>query len=54
MLIVKTKVIPVIKGATGAISKSFRKYPSNIRVKHEIKELQKVLGTTRIFWKVLM
>jgi hypothetical protein len=27
---VKTKVIPVIIGATGTISKSFRKYMSNI------------------------
>ena len=27
---VKTKVIPIIKGATGTISKSFRKYMSNI------------------------
>ena len=26
---VKTKVIPVIIGATGTISKSFRKYMSN-------------------------
>jgi hypothetical protein len=44
---VKTKVIPVIIGATGTISGSFRKYPSNILEKHEIKELQKtaILGT---------
>jgi hypothetical protein len=28
---VKTKVIPVIIGAIGTISKSFRKYVSNIR-----------------------
>ena len=44
---VKTKVIPVIIGATGAISKSFRKYVSNIPGKHEVKELQKtaILGT---------
>ena len=27
---VKTKVIPVIRGATGTISKTFRKYVSNI------------------------
>jgi hypothetical protein len=27
MLIVKTKVIPVVKGATGTISKSCRKIP---------------------------
>ena len=38
---VKTKVIPVIIGATGTISKSFRKYVSNIPGKHEAKELQK-------------
>jgi len=38
---VKTKVIPVIIGATGTISKSFRKYMSNIPGNHEVKELQK-------------
>ena len=38
---VKTKVIPVIIGATGTISKSFRKYVSNIPGKYKIKELQK-------------
>ena len=44
---VKTKVIPVIIGATGTISKSFRKYVSNVPGKHEVKELQKtaILGT---------
>jgi len=44
---VKTKVIPVIIGATGTISKSFRKYVSNIPGKYEVKELQKtaILGT---------
>ena len=53
---VKTKVIPVILGATGTISKSFRKYVSNIPGKHEVKELQKIaiLGTEHILWKVLM
>ena len=40
---VKTKVIPVIIGATGIISKSFRKYVSNIPGKHEVKELQKTI-----------
>jgi len=34
---VKTKVIPVITGATGTISKSFRKYVSNIPGNHEVK-----------------
>ena len=33
---VKTKVIPVIIGATGTISKSFRKYVSNIPCKNTI------------------
>jgi hypothetical protein len=53
---VKTKVIPIIIGATGAISKSFRKYVSNIPGKHEVKELQKtvILGTAHILRKVLM
>jgi len=53
---VKTWVIPVIIGATGAISKSFRKYVSNIPGKHEVKELQKtvVLGNAHILRKVLM
>jgi hypothetical protein len=52
----KTKVIPVIIGATGTISKSFRKYMSNIPGKHEVKELQKttILGTAHILRKVLM
>jgi hypothetical protein len=35
---VKTKVIQVIIGATGTISKSFRKYVSNIPGNHEVKE----------------
>jgi len=53
---VKTKVIPVIIGATVTISKSFRKYVTNISVKHEVKELQKTatLGTAHILRKVLM
>ena len=53
---VKTKVIPVIIGATGTVSKSFRKYVSNIPGKHEVKELQKsaILGTVHLHRKVLM
>jgi hypothetical protein len=49
-------VIPVIIGAAGAISKSFRKYSSNKPGKHEVKELQKtaILGTAHILRKVLM
>ena len=34
---VKTKAIPVIIGATGAISKTFRKYVSNIPGNHAVK-----------------
>jgi len=53
---VETKVMPVIIRATGTISKSFRKYVSDITGKHEVKELQKtaVLGTAHILQKVLM
>ena len=53
---VKTKVIPVIIGATGIISESFRKYVSNIPGKHGVKELQKtaILGTAHILQNVLM
>jgi len=53
---VKTKVIPVIIGATGRVSESFSKYVSNIPGKHEVKELQKtaILGTAHILRKVLM
>jgi len=49
-------VIPVIIGATGTISKSFRKYVSNIPGKHEVKELQKtaILGTAHTLRIVLM
>jgi len=45
-----------IIGATGTISKSFRKYVSNIPEKHEVKELQKtaILGTAHTLLKVLM
>ena len=53
---VKTKVIPVVIGATGTISKTFRKYVSNIQGKHEVKEIQKtaILGTAHILRKVLV
>jgi len=52
---VKTKVIPVIIGATGTTSKSFSKYVSNIPGNHEVKQLQKtaILGTAHILRKVL-
>jgi len=53
---VKTKATPVIRGATGTISKSFRKYVSNISGKHEVKELQKtaILGTAHTLREVLI
>jgi RNase P/RNase MRP subunit POP5 len=52
---VKTRVIPVIIGATGTISKSFRKYVSKIPGTHEVRKLQKtaILGTAHILRKVL-
>jgi len=52
---VKTRVIPVIIGATGSISKSFRKYVSDIPGNHDVKEIQKaaILGTAHILRKVL-
>jgi hypothetical protein len=48
-------IIPVISGATGTISKSFRKYVSNIPGNNEVRELQKtaILGTAHIPGKVL-
>jgi hypothetical protein len=52
---VKIRVILLIIGATGTISKSFRKYVSNITGNHEVRELQKagILGTAHILRKVL-
>jgi hypothetical protein len=49
-------VIPVIIGATGTISKSFRKYVSTIPGNHDVRELQKtaILGPAHILRKVLM
>jgi hypothetical protein len=48
-------VAPIIIGATGTISKSFRKHVSNIPGNHEVKEIQKtaILGTAHILRKVL-
>ena len=53
---VKTKLIPVIIGATGTISKSLRLYLSNVPGKHEIKELQitAISGTAHRLREVLM
>ena len=52
---VKARVIPIIIGATGTISKSFRKYVSDIPGNHNVKELQKtaILGTAHILRKLL-
>jgi hypothetical protein len=49
-------VIPVISGANGTISKSLRKYLSNIPGKNEFKEIQNssILVTAHILRKVLM
>ena len=53
---VKINVIPIIIVKTGIISKSFRKYLSNIPGRYEMKELQKtaILGIAHVFRKVLM
>jgi hypothetical protein len=53
---VETGVIPVIIGATGTISKSFRIYVSTIPGNHEIRELQltAILDTAHRLRKVLM
>jgi len=53
---VKAKVIVVITGATGTMSKSLRQYLSNIPGEHEIKELQITakFGTAHILRKILL
>jgi len=53
---VEAKVISVITGATGTISKSLRQYLSNIPGENEIKELQKtaILGTEHTLRIALM
>jgi hypothetical protein len=38
---VEAKIIPVILGATGTISKSLGQYLSNIPVKHEVKGIKR-------------
>ena len=52
---VKTTVIPGIIGATGTISKSFRKYVGDILGSHEVRKQQKttILATAHILPKVL-
>jgi hypothetical protein len=53
---VKTKLIPLIRGATGTISKSLRQYLSNIPGKQEIKGLQKtsIFSNAHKLWEVLL
>jgi hypothetical protein len=53
---VKIRVMPVIIGATGTISKSLRKHMNLILVPGEVRWLQKtaILGTAHILRKVLM
>jgi hypothetical protein len=53
---VKTRVMPVITGATGNISKSFRKYVSTVPGNDDVRELQKtaILGTAHILRTVLI
>jgi hypothetical protein len=53
---VKTRVILVITGATGTISKSFRKHVSDIPGNRDVRELQKtvILGTAHILREVIM
>jgi len=50
------KVIPLLTGATGTISKLFTKYLSNITGKYEIGDLQKIsiMGTAHKVQKGLI
>jgi hypothetical protein len=53
---VKTKIIAIITGVTGTVSKSLRKYFANIPGEHDIRELEKtaIQGTSYISRKTLM
>jgi len=53
---VKAEVIQIITGVSETMSESFRKYPSNIPRKHDMKQLQTtaILGTAHVFGKVLV
>jgi hypothetical protein len=53
---VTAKVISVIIGATGTVSKSFIKHVSDIPGNRDVRELQKtaILGTAHILREVLM
>jgi len=52
---VKAKMIPIIIGVTGTVSKS-QTYMNNIPGKHEIRNYKKtaILGTAHILLKVLL
>jgi hypothetical protein len=52
----KIRVIPVIIGATGTFSKSFRKYVNTIPGNNEVQSLEKtaILDTAHILRKVMM
>jgi hypothetical protein len=56
IIIIIIIIIPVVIGATGTISKSFRKHVSTIPGNHDVTELHKtaILGTAHILRKVLM
>jgi hypothetical protein len=56
IIIIIIRVVPIIIGATGIISKSFRNDVSTIPGNYEVRELQKtaILGTAHILRKVLM
>ena len=56
IIIIIIIIIIITTTTTGTISKTFRKYVSNIPGNHEVKELQKtaILGTAHILRKVLM
>jgi hypothetical protein len=56
MMMIIIIMIIIIIGTSGTISKSFRKYRSNITGQHEIKQPQKTatLNTAHILRKVLM
>ena len=55
MWILKHKIVPVIIGATGIVTRSLRKNLEAVPGKHSIDSLQKtaILGTSHIIRKVL-
>jgi hypothetical protein len=50
----KTKIVPVIIRTTGNVSKSFRKYLSNIRETTPINYRKVIVGTAHILRQVLV